>query len=295
MENVGHARAVATVAVVESKGDAAKLGAGTTTALLARRVGWAPGRIRSILSMAGVFAEHPEIAAAGCAGELSSVHTSEITRGLQAAEGLTQRPVPAVARDLLRTALTQPLSELRARVRDLKYSIDPWRAGDDLAHARARSYVKFGATRAGMVRVEALLDPERGALVRTAIEATVTEWLRRTALDSTPSENTETSTRSEASAEPPTRETDDEAARPTIRQLAAQALTEVAAHYLGCGVLETIGGAPAAAEHAAQQLHLAIRRRETDRELGGGAHAGYAGSVAGGAPSKSADTSNGLP
>lgn len=260
MENVGHARAVATVAVVESKGDAARLGAGTTTALLATRVGWAPGRIRSILSTSGVFAEHPEVAAAGCAGKLSSVHTGEITRGLQAAEGLRQRPAPSIARDLLRTALTQPLSELRARVRDLKYSIDPWRAQDDLAHARARSYAKFGATRTGIVRFEALLDPERGALLRTAIEATVAEWLRHNALDSTPSEHAESRARGGDPAEQTAPETDTEAARPTIRQLTAQALTDIAAHYFRCD-----------------------------------ADADHAGSIVGDVPSKSADASSGLP
>lgn len=244
LENIGHARAAATLGVVQIAGDAATLGAGTTTALLATRVGWAPGRIRSTLSCAGVFSEHPEVAAAGCAGELSSAHTGEIARGLQAAEGLAKRPAKDVARDLLHTARTRPLSELRARVRELKYAVDAWRAEDDLVHARERSYVKVGATRTGMVRLEVLLDPERGALVRTAIEATAAEWLRRHALDPASPPRVSPDVESDARTAERTQVGEHQSATdmteeariyPNIGQLAAQALTDVAAHFLSCG------------------------------------------------------------
>ncbi len=252
LENIGHARAAATLTVVQVAGDAATLGAGTTTSLLATRVGWAPGRIRSALSCAGVFSEHPEVAAAGCAGELSAAHTGEIARGLQAAETLARRPSQDVARDLLRTARTRPLSELRARVRDLKYAIDSWRAEDDPTYARERSYVKLGATRTGMVRVEALLDPERGALVRTVIEARVAERLRNSALHPDSAATATTGGESEATAtedarldgQPPIADATGEVdMHPSIGQLAAQALTDVATHYLDCDLFERhLGG-----------------------------------------------------
>jgi Domain of unknown function (DUF222)/HNH endonuclease len=272
MENIGHARAVATLAVAESAGDAVTLGAGTTTALVATRVGWAPGRIRSALAAAGVFAEHPEIATAGCAGDLSSAHTLEITRGLQAAEGLAQQPAPIIARDLLCTALTKPLSELRAHVRDLKYSIDPWRAEDDLAHARERSYAKFVATRTGMVRLEALLDPERGALVRTAIEGTVTQWLRHNALDPTSAEHVTNGIAADSNADDQTDKqfasrADAEAVLPTTGQLAAQALTDVTSHYLSCGVLESTAGVK---PHLVVTVPAATLHRAATRGAGGG-------------------------
>jgi hypothetical protein len=69
------------------------------------------------------------------------------------------------------------------QVRFLEHTLDPQHAEQVRARQRAASFVRVGTCESGILRLDALLDIERGTLVRAAIDTLVSLWLRERQYD----------------------------------------------------------------------------------------------------------------
>jgi hypothetical protein len=83
---------------------------------------------------------------------------------------------PVIARkaesSLLRLAETMDPGQFTNIAKNFEHSVDAEKAQDDANRAHQRRYLNISEPLNGMVRLDGLLDPEAGAVVRNAINAT---------------------------------------------------------------------------------------------------------------------------
>jgi hypothetical protein len=93
--------------------------------------------------------------------------------------------VTAALTKTLELATAGSVTEANRHVRILEETLDPGRAEKLLAQQRQRSFLRMTDCENGMVRLEALLDPERATTLCAAIDVTVSAWLRARQYDKT--------------------------------------------------------------------------------------------------------------
>jgi hypothetical protein len=70
-------------------------------------------------------------------------------------------------------------------VRHLEHTVQPGKAEQDRARQRTASFLRLSTCESGMLRLDALLDIERGTLVRAALDTLTSTWLRERQYDHT--------------------------------------------------------------------------------------------------------------
>ena len=148
---------------------AARAGIG---AWLSAELGYGSSRARGLAEEARRIGGIPELAGTLSAGELNQDQTRVVERAVKAAHGSGIDACAAVAETL--TAIEREgVSKAKARVRVLEETLAPGTVRDLAARQRARSFLRVGETEDGMVRIDALLDAARGAVVRSVLDQIV--------------------------------------------------------------------------------------------------------------------------
>jgi hypothetical protein len=70
-------------------------------------------------------------------------------------------------------------------VRHLEHAVQPGKAEQDRARQRTASFLRLSTCESGMLRLDALLDIERGTVVRAALDTLTSTWLRERQYDHT--------------------------------------------------------------------------------------------------------------
>jgi hypothetical protein len=164
LESVFSAR----VAAVHARGAASAEGYVTTAAFLRHTCRLTAGAARSRVDVALMLQETPLVAEVFAAGAISYAHAMMLTTTLKAM-------LPELAADalpvLVEAAKLLDTGRLAQTARRLRYLIDPdGQAGLDERHYERR-WLEVATTFAGSVAINGLLDPESGAVLRTALEA----------------------------------------------------------------------------------------------------------------------------
>jgi len=179
-------------------------------AWLTAELGYGNSRARGLAEEARRIGTLPELAEKLTAGQLNQDQTRVVDRavkavndtGIDATETITET-LEAIERD--------GITKARARIRVLEETLAPGHVKDLNTRQRARCFLRTAETEEGMVRIDALLDAQRGTLLRAALDHLVSGWIR-------------------------TRQYDDTEQLPedvaTVEQLGAQALVRLAEVYL---------------------------------------------------------------
>jgi len=186
---------------------AARAGIG---AWLSAELGYGSSRARGLAEEARRIGAMPELAGKLTAGELNQDQTRVVERAVKAAHGSGIDAGAAVA-ETLTVIEREGVARAKARVRALEETLAPGTVKDLAARQRARSFLRIGETQDGMVRIDALLDAGRGAVVRSVLDQMVAGGLHARQYD-----------KAERLPEDVM----------TIEQMGAQALTRLAEVYL---------------------------------------------------------------
>ena len=162
----------------ERRGGPAAAGAASAIAWLTRQCRLSAPEANSRLQLARRFEELPAVTAAVRKGEIGFEHATVLARCASEVGAATVAPSPAlqaeasrlVERDLLDSARQVDPGRLREQARHHRHQVDPEGAQDAFARARARRRLSLGELPDGMLTLEGRLDPEGGALLRTALE-----------------------------------------------------------------------------------------------------------------------------
>jgi hypothetical protein len=133
----------------------------------ARRIGAIPELAES-LSSGRVGADTIRTSDADCEGDRG--HRTGHHRGLDA---------------VLEVSARDGVSAANREIRELEHALDPGSSQELLAKQRARSFARVIELEDGRCRVEALLDPVRATIVRSAIDQAVSAWIREGQYDGT--------------------------------------------------------------------------------------------------------------
>ncbi len=136
-------------------------GARDTAEWLGRQTGTSTRANRCAAELGEAMAKSDDLADAVTSGRVSSDQASAAV-GAAAGQVLDAEIVGAIA-DL-------PLPQVKSAVDDWRARTDPDRDADIAKAQRARRYVRVTDQRDGMTRVEGLLDPESGAILRSTLD-----------------------------------------------------------------------------------------------------------------------------
>jgi len=179
-------------------------------AWLSAEWGYGSSRARGLAEEARRIGGMPELAGRLTAGELNQDQTRVVERAVKAAHGSGIDTAGAVA-DTLAVIEREGVSRAKARVRVLEETLAPGTVRDLAVRQRARSFLRVGETEDGMVRIDALLDAARGAVVRSVLDQMVAGGLHARQYDKVERLSKDVV---------------------TVEQMGAQALTRLAEVYL---------------------------------------------------------------
>ena len=118
----------------------------------------------------------PHLAGKLAGGVLNQDQTRVVERAVKAAHGSGVEAGVAVA-ETLAVIERDGVVKAKARVRVLEETLAPGTVKDLADRQRARSFLRVGVTQDGMVRVDALLDARRGAVLRSVVDQLVAGWI----------------------------------------------------------------------------------------------------------------------
>ena len=186
---------------------AARAGIG---AWLSAELGYGSSRARGLAEEARRIGGMPELAERLTTGNLNQDQTRVVERAVKAAHG-SGIDAGATVAETLAVIERDGVGKAKARVRVLEETLAPGTVKDLAARQRARSFLRVGETEDGMVRIDALLDAARGAVVRSVLDQIVAGGLHARQYDKVE------------------RLSEDVA---SVEQMGAQALTRLAEVYL---------------------------------------------------------------
>ncbi|WP_034264660.1 HNH endonuclease signature motif containing protein [Actinospica robiniae] len=143
------------------------------------------GTAIGIARQAKTLGTMPQLAAPLASGTLGPATINALTRTARATRHEDQPTRLHAMTQTLTVARTSGPDAAKRHVRILEETLTPGRAEQDLAMARARSYLRLTPTDSGMCRIEGLLDPERATILRATIDQTVSAFLRARQYDHT--------------------------------------------------------------------------------------------------------------
>lgn len=158
---------------------------GGLDAWIARNLDVTPGSAIGMMRQAKTLGTIPELAKPLASGAVGPGTISALAR---TARAVRHEPEPERARALaetLQVAQTRGAEHAKRHVQVLEETVSPGKAGQHLAEARQRSFLRVDQTESGMCRIEGLLDPERGTVFRATLDQTVAAFLRARQYDNT--------------------------------------------------------------------------------------------------------------
>jgi hypothetical protein len=141
-------------------------------------------KARGIAEAARRIGAIPELAEPLSSGRVGADTIRTLTRTAKAIEGTGQDTTTALI-EMLEVSARDGVSAAKREIRSLEHTLDPRSSQDLLAKQRARSFARIIELDDGRCRVEALLDPVRATIVRSAIDQAVSAWIREGQYDGT--------------------------------------------------------------------------------------------------------------
>jgi hypothetical protein len=164
--------------------DEVKAVRGGVATWLTAQLGYAPGRARRLASDARRLRPLPQVAGQLSGGLLPVGAERVLARAAQAACS-TERDAADTVAETLGMLHGEGMAAARRHVRYLEHTLDPGHGERQCSRQRVASYVRIGTCESGMLRLDALLDVERGTVVRAALDTLVSGWLRQRQYDHT--------------------------------------------------------------------------------------------------------------
>ncbi|WP_084316841.1 DUF222 domain-containing protein [Actinospica robiniae] len=143
------------------------------------------GTAIGIMKQAKALGTDPQLTAPLASGKLGAATISALTRTAHAVRHEDEQTRAKAMAETLEVASRNGADRAKRHVQVLEETINPGRAGQHLAKARERSFLKVSSTESGMCRIEGLLDPERATIFRAVIDQTVSAFLRARQYDHT--------------------------------------------------------------------------------------------------------------
>jgi hypothetical protein len=140
------------------------------------------GRARGIGQAARRIGALPELAESLSSGRVGTDTVRALSRTVKAVEGSGQDQAAALTATL-ETAKREGVGAANRQVRVLEHTIDPGGSDELLTKQRAKSFARVVELEDGMCRFDILLDPIRATTVRTALDQTTADWIRRRQFD----------------------------------------------------------------------------------------------------------------
>jgi hypothetical protein len=141
-------------------------------------------KARGIAEAARRIGAVPELAESLSSGRVGADTIRALTRTAKAIEGTGQDTIAALI-GMLEVSTRDGVSAANREIRELEHALDPGSSQELLARQRARSFARVIELEDGRCRVEALLDPVRATIVRSAIDQAVSAWIREGQYDGT--------------------------------------------------------------------------------------------------------------
>jgi hypothetical protein len=141
-------------------------------------------KARGIAEAARRIGAIPELAEPLSSGRVGADTIRTLTRTAKAIEG-TGQDTTTVLIGMLEVSARDGVSAANREIRELEHTLDPGSSQELLAKQRARSFARIIELDDGRCRVEALLDPVRATIVRSAIDQAVSAWIREGQYDGT--------------------------------------------------------------------------------------------------------------
>jgi Domain of unknown function (DUF222) len=172
----GQARQGQTVQVL-AQADRVKTHRGGLTPWIAKHLDCTQGAARGIAQSVREIGHLPQLSEPLSSGRIGTPTIRALTRAARAAKN-TDTDVAAAVTTTLHAATGEGVGEAVRRVRLLEQTAASGHKEGLLADQRRRSYLRICPADDGMSRIEALLDPERAAIVRAKFDQAVSGWLR---------------------------------------------------------------------------------------------------------------------
>jgi len=165
-------------------------GAGTRKGVLkpwiATHLDVSDSKARGIAEAARRIGRVPELAEPLSSGRVGADTIRALTRTAKAVEG-TGQEITATLTGMLEISERDGVAAANRGIRELEHALDPSSSQDLLAKQRARSFVRVIELEDGRCRIEALLDPIRATILRSAIDQMCSAWIREGQYDGTDS------------------------------------------------------------------------------------------------------------
>ena len=142
------------------------------------------GAARGLAKSAKKIGHLPELTETLSSGTIGADTMRNLTR-TACAVARTEQDLTTALTQTLEISRTEGVGAAKRHVQILEETVDPGRAEKLLNKQRQRSFLRFAECESGMVRLEALLDPERATIVQAAVELTVAAALRARQFDKT--------------------------------------------------------------------------------------------------------------
>jgi hypothetical protein len=136
--------------------------------------GSATGMMRQAKALGAV----PALAVPLSSGRVGAATISALARTARAVRHEDEKTRSQALAETLNVATIQGPAAAKRHVQVLQETITPGRAGQHLAKARERSFLRVTQAESGMCRIEALLDPQRATVFRAVLDQTVAAFLR---------------------------------------------------------------------------------------------------------------------
>ena len=163
-------------------------GAGTRKGVLkpwiATHLDVSDSKARGIAEAARRIGALPELAESLSSGQVGADTIRALTRTAKAVEG-TGKDKTATLTEMLEISERDGVAAANRGIRELEHALDPGGSRDLLAKQRARSFVRVIELEDGRCRIEALLDPIRATILRSAIDQMCSAWIREGQYDGT--------------------------------------------------------------------------------------------------------------
>ncbi|HEY3868931.1 MAG TPA: HNH endonuclease [Actinocrinis sp.] len=164
--------------------DEVKAVRGGVSTWLTAQLGYSPGRARGLASDARRLRGLPQVTEQLACGVLPVGAERVLARAAQAA-GATERDTADTVADTLDILQRDGMQAAEREVRHLEHMVQPGKAEQDRARQRTASFLRLSSCESGMLRLDALLDVERGTVVRAALDTLTSTWLRERQYDHT--------------------------------------------------------------------------------------------------------------
>jgi hypothetical protein len=162
--------------------DEVKAVRGGVATWLTAELGYSPGRARGLASDARRLRELPQVTEQLACGVLPVGAERVLARAAQAAVS-TERDMADTVADTLEILRRDGMQAAEREVRHLEHTVQPGKAEQDRARQRTASFLRLSTCESGMLRLDALLDVERGTVVRAALDTLTSTWLRERQYD----------------------------------------------------------------------------------------------------------------